>query len=120
MAVGDIRSNARGSGARYNDNKTRLDLIPLASLKPAADVFEYGAAKYAKFNWQKGQQWSVPLECAMRHIAALQRGEMIDPESGQPHVGHLLCNAIMLSHFYMYYPEGDDLTEREQYFTLAE
>lgn len=120
MAVGDIHSKARGTGARYNDNKTQLDLIPLASLKPAADVFQYGAEKYAAWNWAKGQPWSVPLECAMRHIAALQRGEMIDPESGHPHFGHLLCNAIMLSHFYMYYPEGNDLTERAQYFTIPE
>ena len=29
MAVGDIHSKARGSGARYNDGKTPLELIPL-------------------------------------------------------------------------------------------
>lgn len=29
MTVGDVKSNARGSGARYNDGKPALELIPL-------------------------------------------------------------------------------------------
>jgi hypothetical protein len=32
MAVGDVKSSARGSGARYNDGKPALDLVPLRYL----------------------------------------------------------------------------------------
>lgn len=110
MSIGDVTSKDRGSGARYNAGKARYDLIPIASLKPAADVFEYGAEKYAPMNWAKGMDWSVPIGCVLRHLAALQSGEKIDPESGKSHIGHILCNAIMLAHFEQFYPEGDDVT----------
>lgn len=120
MSIGDIHSDERGTGARFNDGKTALGLIPLDSLSLAADVFEFGAKKYKKHNWMKGQPWSVPMECAMRHLAAIQRGEIDDPDSGLPHIGHLLCNAIMLAHYYKHYPEGNDLQEMGKYFTLQE
>src|SRR4051812_28218775 len=35
MAVGDIASSARGSGARFNDGKAALELIPLHVLADA-------------------------------------------------------------------------------------
>lgn len=71
-------------------------------------MFEYGAQKYAPWDWAKGMPWSVPVACMMRHLLALQRGEEIDPESGLPHIGHLMCNALMLGTFRHTYPEGND------------
>jgi hypothetical protein len=108
MTVGDIESNLRGSGARFNAGKPAMELIPLGGLEPAARVFEYGAKKYAAWNWAKGMPWSVVVGCMMRHLAAMQRGEDLDPESGLPHVGHLLCNALMLATFRETFPEGND------------
>ena len=35
MSVGDVTSDARGSGARFNDGKPPLDLIPLRILAEA-------------------------------------------------------------------------------------
>jgi hypothetical protein len=68
----------------------------------------HGARKYAAWNWAKGMPWSVPMACALRHIAAWQKGEDIDPESGQPHLAHAMCNLRMLSLYAKTYPEGDD------------
>lgn len=106
--VGDVNSTERGSGARYNAGKTRYGLVPLHLLKPAADVFEYGSRKYAAWNWAKGMNWDIPYECAMRHLDAWYRGEDLDPESGLPHLGHVMCNLIMLVHFSSHYAEGDN------------
>lgn len=108
MTVGDIESNARGSGARFNAGKPAMELIPLDGLESAARVFEYGTKKYAPWNWAKGMPWSVVVGCMMRHLAAMQRGEDVDPESGLPHVGHLMCNALMLATFRETFPEGND------------
>lgn len=108
MTVGDVDSTERGSGARFNDGKVPLDMIPLMALEDCAKVFGYGAAKYARNNWLKGMDWSVPLGCLLRHIAAWQRGEDTDPESGLPHLGHAMCNLVMLSTFAQTFPEGDD------------
>lgn len=75
----------------------------------SARVFDYGRKKYAEWNWLKGMNWSVPLACAARHLVAIDSGENLDPESGLPHWGHVVCNLIML-HTYCYtYPEGNDL-----------
>lgn len=75
-----------------------------------ARVFEYGKIKYAAWNWAKGMQWSIPLACAMRHIIfGTAVGEEIDPESGLPHRGHIVCNIVMLLWYLDEYPEGNDL-----------
>ena len=154
MAVGDINSTEKGSGARYNDGKTPFHLIPAANLlrfwrgtfeeiddgyvachalkcldflergQPllfrqslyhlspavgeAARVFEYGRKKYAAWNWAKGMPWSVPAASLKRHIEAMVDGDRYDEESGLRHVGHIVCNIIMLDHYIDYYPEGND------------
>ena len=106
--IGDVNSDAKGSGARYNDGKADISLIPLCTLEDEARVWMYGKQKYAAWNWAKGMNWSVPLACAMRHIAAWQRGEELDAESGLPHLAHAMCNLRMLTLYSKTYPEGDD------------
>jgi hypothetical protein len=108
MAVGDVNSNEKGSGARYNDGKADLSLIPMCTLEDEAKVWMYGKQKYAAWNWAKGMDWSVPLACALRHISAWQRGEEVDAESGLPHLAHAMCNLRMLTLYSKTYPEGDD------------
>jgi hypothetical protein len=108
MSIGDVTSNERGSGARFNDSKPDFFLIPAVTLADEARVWSHGKAKYAAWNWAKGMPWSVPYACAMRHLAAWQQGEDIDPESGLPHIAHAMCNLRMLTLFATTYPEGDD------------
>lgn len=109
MSVGDVNSTARGSGARYNDGKPDLSLVPMWTLEDTARVWSYGKQKYAAWNWAKGMPWSVPLACAMRHLSAIQKGELVDPESGLPHSAHVICNMQMLAHYMQNFPEGNDL-----------
>lgn len=118
MSIGDVNSDEKGSGARYNANKVRYELIPTHLLESTARVFEHGARKYSEWNWTKGMPWSVLIGCIKRHLAAIERGEDIDPESGERHVGHLMCNALMLEHYMNLYPEGDDRPTR--WFTQEE
>jgi hypothetical protein len=149
--TGDLDSSAQGSGARKNEGKPQVDLIPLRVwmcrwsdqlcgqyklvvarlvnwqeggdagrlreiLKSASDgdlaetvaVFEFGAKKYKEWNWVKGMQWSVPTGCIIRHFLKIVAGEELDPESGLPHIAHILCNIIMLEWFYHNYPQGDN------------
>jgi Domain of unknown function (DUF5664) len=109
MPVGDVNSTEIGSGARYNDGKTQWDLMPLTLLEEVVKVWEYGARKYAAWNWAKGMPWHVPYACAMRHLLAYWwKGERNDPESGYHHLAHAICNIMMLLHFEVHYPQGDD------------
>lgn len=97
--IGDINSDAVGSGARYNVGKVRYELIPTHLLESTARVFTYGANKYAAWNWVKGMKFSAVIGCMKRHLAAIERGEDYDHESGERHVGHLMCNALMLEQY---------------------
>ena len=98
-------------GGAYNPFNS---LLAFNDLEGACRVFEYGAKKYAAWNWAKGMAWSVPLGCALRHMQAVLDGEFIDDESGLPHLDHVLCNIIMLDFFEDTYPEGDDRPIFEQ------
>lgn len=159
MPVGDINSSERGSGARFNDGKDPLQLVPVRvwreawepamrnslygttcrnvlrrieaiqegrepepilfttnNLSDAARVFGYGAEKYAAWNWAKGMNWSIPIGCVLRHMRSLLiDGEENDEESGLPHIGHIMCNLIMLDWFRANYPEGDDCIPSEAF-----
>lgn len=108
MALGDVNSNERGSGARYNDNKPDFSLLPLCTLEDELRVWMYGKHKYAAWNWTKGMPWSAPFASLMRHMAAWQRGEDTDPETGLPHLAHAMCNLRMLTLYSKTYLEGDD------------
>lgn len=111
--IGDVNSAEKGSGARFNGGKADLSLIPLCTLEDEARVWMYGKKKYAAWNWTKGMPWSVPLACALRHLAAWQRGEDIDQESGEPHLAHVMCNLRMLMLYSKTYQEGDDRPPKE-------
>lgn len=106
--VGDVNSNARGSGARFNSGKPDYSLIPMKLLEGEARVWAYGAKKYKAWNWMKGMDWNVPFACAMRHMAAWQAGEDIDPETGESHLDHAMCNLRMLRYYADFYKEGDN------------
>lgn len=107
MAIGDINSDKKGTGARYNDNKPDFSLIPLCTLEDEARVWMYGKEKYASWNWAKGMNWDVPFACLLRHLSAWQRGEHLDAESKLPHLAHAMCNLRMLMLYSKTYVEGD-------------
>jgi hypothetical protein len=107
--VGDIGSDQKGSGARANGGKTEFHLVPLNLLEGTAQVFMYGREKYAEWNWAKGMAWTIPYDCAQRHLSAwFFEREEADKESGLHHIDHAICNLLMLRHYLSYYPEGDD------------
>ncbi len=97
--LGQFQSRERGADALVEA------LAYLNDWAACARVGEYGAKKYAMWNWAKGCAWSVVLDSAARH--ALELGGD-DAESGLPHVGHVMFNLCMLYVFSATYPEGDD------------
>ena len=115
MSIGDINSEEVGSGARYNDGKADWSLMPLHLLEGTVRVWMYGAKKYAAWNWAKGMAWSVPYACALRHLISWYRGEEVDPESGESHLDHVICNIMMLKQFEESYREGDDRPPKKMF-----
>ena len=101
-------SNGRGKGLRYNQGKLRYDLVQGDAHKDMVEVLTMGANKYADRNWENGMKWSIVIASMKRHIAAIERGEDYDPESGLLHAAHVQCNAHFLNAYYYLHPQGDD------------
>lgn len=95
-------------GLRFNEGKTRYDLVPVFAQEQYARVLTFGVTKYAERNWEKGMPWSKVSASLKRHIAAFERGEDYDKETGLLHMAHAMCNAAFLLEYYKIYPMGDD------------
>lgn len=89
--------------------KPALNLVPLRALKGASRVFTYGGKKYAVGNFLKAAMEDGAggryIGAELRHMSDLQGldGQFtpeslagLDPESGLPHIDHMLCGLIML------------------------
>lgn len=76
--------------------KLRFDLIPPEAEKGLAEILTFGAGKYGDRNWEEGLNHERVIGALRRHLNAWQRGEKLDPETGQSHLKHLLCNAVFL------------------------
>jgi hypothetical protein len=95
-------------GLRFNQGKSRHDLVPAYAQEQFAKVLTKGAEKYAERNWELGMKWSKVLSSMERHLQAIKRGEDYDPETGLLHSAHVMCNASFLTEYYKIYPQGDD------------
>lgn len=95
-------------GLRYNDGKLKWSLVDWDAFEDMVRVLEFGAKKYDSHNWKKGLKITEIIESMQRHINAMMRGELSDPESGLPHIGHLQCNAMFLGYMLKFKPEMDD------------
>lgn len=75
------------------------DLIPYQEITDSfARVAEFGAVKYAPWNWSKGLARVQLLGSLLRHTFAYLRGEDHDRETGLLHTDHILWNAAVLAH----------------------
>jgi len=97
-----------GEGLRFNTGKLRYDLVHPHAHEGMVRVLTKGSEKYAPRNWEKGMAWSTVLASMKRHIAAVEKGEDFDPETGELHINHVACNAHFLSAYYKIFPQGDD------------
>lgn len=93
----DVKSRIHvvSSGMKFDDGKLRYDLTPAIAIESLAAVLTYGAKKYKPNNWRSvdPQRYVGAFE---RHWQAYMRGELIDSESGLPHLAHCMTNLAFL------------------------
>ena len=99
---------SKTGGLRFNEDKLQWGLVDFEALENMVRVLEYGEKKYDAHNWKKGLPYVAVMESMLRHIYAFLRGEDIDPESGLPHTGHIMCNAMFLDYYSTYCKDMDD------------
>lgn len=86
-----------GGGVKHDQQKLRVDLLPVPELEGIAEVLTRGAVKYGDRNWEEGIAFGRLYGAALRHMFAFWQGEDDDAESGLPHLDHALCELLFLS-----------------------
>ena len=98
MKIDDLYEN-RVIG-RFNQGKIQWSQMDAGAMEPMIRVLMYGAEKYDRGNWAKACPKRLDLmDSLMRHSMKIIAGESIDSESGLPHIGHLMCNAMFYSYW---------------------
>jgi hypothetical protein len=118
-AEGDVNSDAKGSGARANQGKIDLTLVPMLLLGGVTRVFMGGKLKYAEWNWANGMAWGSAMACTLRHLFKWWfLREDLDSESGEHHLDHVLANVFMMKHYTKAYIEGDNRPPKSAMFEM--
>ena len=86
---------------KADNGKARVSLVEPAFVYGVGKILTFGAEKYSAGNWKTlpPSELYRYKDAAYRHFLAYLDGELIDPESGQPHLDHLACNVMFLRYF---------------------
>ena len=98
-------------GKKNDTEKARMDLISPPAMFALARILGFGSKRYGDRNWELGIKYGRVMAALQRHLLAWWGGEDLDPETGENHLHHVLCNAMFLSHFVSHpekYGEFDD------------
>jgi len=72
------------------EDKGRMDLLPVRALIEVSKVFEAGGKKYAPRNWEKGINLSRFMDSGLRHAMKHLRGDRDEPHLAMA-IWNLLC-----------------------------
>lgn len=86
-------------GIKTDLDKREYSLLPWAAVGLTVDVLAWALRKYPRDNWTLVRPVRRYADAAARHLEAIMRGEINDPESGLPHAAHLACNALFICWF---------------------
>lgn len=91
-----------GDNLKKDYGKVTWHLMPMKAVAEIVKVLMFGAKKYAPEGWKELIHDRGRVENAlMRHIIAHKEGEVLDKETGLPHMAHAGCNIIFLLWFWL-------------------
>ena len=86
---------------KFDQDKPDVSLVCPEFILGTADILTFGARKYGKRNYleSKGDQdyYDRLYAALQRHLLAYAAGELLDEESGKPHLFHAAANLAMLT-----------------------
>lgn len=97
VAEEDPQTPVKLPGAKNDAGKLQLSTVPPEAIVAIARIREYGNRKYADpENWRRVLPEKFH-EAMLRHCLAIWEDPFaVDPESGLPHLWHLMCNGAFL------------------------
>lgn len=103
----ETKFTAHTTGALRENMGTRYDLFPIEGIEAYSRVAEFGAKKYAPWNWVKGLPRMQVCASLIRHTFAYMRGEDRDPKTGVLHTDSIVWNAVVLAFYHTHNMEDD-------------
>lgn len=92
-----VSQTATSGGRKFDGGKVRYELLPPFALEDVAKVLTYGSIKYEDENWRVVPEASRRYRGAlMRHVEEYRKGNILDPETGLPHMAHAICCAMFI------------------------
>lgn len=82
-------------GTKFDQDKPMFHLLDPTFIEDMAKVMTHGAQKYGEGNWELGIETNRLYSAAQRHLNAMHKGELKDPDTGLPHSAHVACNMMM-------------------------
>lgn len=104
-----MQGKKKTKGRKDDGNKPRMELISAIALFSLGRLLTVGAHKYADRNWENGFVWTRAVGAIIRHVFKMLLGQIIDPETGEPHSTAIMCEAMFLTHFLKTHPKLNDL-----------
>jgi hypothetical protein len=101
-------NKGKPGGSKFDEDKPRLDLVPVAHIFAVARGFTYGCKKYEDNNWRKGIPANKLIGSIQRHLEKFRAGEDIDAESGLCHLDLIGANLSMLDEQRLTRPDLDN------------
>ena len=83
-------------GKKFDTDKLEWNLLYYPFLESVIRVMKLGKGRYGFENWKKPFDKTRLRNAMLRHAVADMKGEYIDPDSGEPHISHVVCNAMFL------------------------
>lgn len=96
LSKSSLDTNPASTALKYDEGKSRVDLIDPDILVDLGNVLSFGAKKYNDNNWMKGLPYSKIYASLLRHLLAWFSGIDRDSESGLPHLAHAMACLMML------------------------
>ena len=84
---------------KFDSGKLMFSLVDPDFITGLTEILTFGAHKYAKNNWQLNTDLDRYKDALLRHLYSYLSGELIDPESGKPHLDHIACNLMFIRYF---------------------
>ena len=117
--LGTISEAVASTSGKKGVKTARFDLVPWDALWAVANVFGFGATKYAERNWERGYNWSASKGALDRHLALFWAGQDTDEESGLLHLAHVAWHALVLLAFQLRSAGMDDRPGTEALRTMT-
>lgn len=91
-----VQKQHKDVGKKYDNGKAEWNLLYYPFLESVIRVMKLGKGRYGFENWKKPFDKTRLRNALMRHAVADMKGEYIDKDSGEPHISHIVCNAMFI------------------------